>query len=315
MKANNKNAKRIIFDSMFSVCGITAFCGLLLLFLPSCRRSMEQMKPSPPDLRKCTRIEIQLKPSTLEYFCPTASNRRNIILNSEEKAYLKSLDTIVVNDQKLIKALAHDISLLSYIGPIEGYYSIKDTIHFNCYKNSECVASFTIIGDIIQTKDGHRFENKGLKILQTHILKSIEQKIQRFQLRVECADNLYNLCGLWRWYLEDKNIDSDPSKWCDTIFQKLYKVYGSSEEIVKKHFACPAAGEGKCHYAMNPNCKPNSPLDTVLLFETKAGWNQHGGPELFTFDNHDPHGGCVLLNDGTIKFIRTSEELNQLRWK
>jgi hypothetical protein len=29
----------------------------------------------------------------------------------------------------------------------------------------------------------------------------------------------------------------------------------------------------------------------VLLFETKAGWNQHGGPELFTFDNHDPKGG------------------------
>jgi hypothetical protein len=53
----------------------------------------------------------------------------------------------------------------------------------------------------------------------------------------------------------------------------------------------------------------------VLLFETKAGWNQHGGPELFTFDNHDPKGGCVLLNDGTVKFIRTKEELHQLRWK
>ena len=32
---------------------------------------------------------------------------------------------------------------------------------------------------------------------------------------------------------------------------------------------------------------------------------QHGGPELFTFDNHNPKGGCVLFNDGTIKFIRT----------
>ena len=53
----------------------------------------------------------------------------------------------------------------------------------------------------------------------------------------------------------------------------------------------------------------------VLLFETKAGWNQHGGPELFTFDNHEPKGGCVLLNDGTVKFIRTEEELQKLRWK
>jgi len=53
----------------------------------------------------------------------------------------------------------------------------------------------------------------------------------------------------------------------------------------------------------------------VLLFETKDGWNQHGGPELFTFDNHDPRGGLVLLNDGTTRFIRTKEELKRLRWK
>jgi hypothetical protein len=26
----------------------------------------------------------------------------------------------------------------------------------------------------------------------------------------------------------------------------------------------------------------------VLLFETKTGWNQHSGEELFTFDNHNP---------------------------
>jgi predicted enzyme involved in methoxymalonyl-ACP biosynthesis len=30
---------------------------------------------------------------------------------------------------------------------------------------------------------------------------------------------------------------------------------------------------------------------------------------------HDPKGGCALLNDGTVKFIRTKEELQQLRWK
>jgi len=78
---------------------------------------------------------------------------------------------------------------------------------------------------------------------------------------------------------------------------------------------CPSAGDGKNHYAMNPNCKPDSQADMVLLFETKAGWNQHGGPELFTFDNHDPKGGCVLLNDSTVKFIRTPEELQQLQWK
>jgi len=53
----------------------------------------------------------------------------------------------------------------------------------------------------------------------------------------------------------------------------------------------------------------------VLLFEAEAGWNQHGGPELFTFDNHDPRGGCVVLKDRTVKFIRTEEKLRQLRWE
>jgi hypothetical protein len=84
---------------------------------------------------------------------------------------------------------------------------------------------------------------------------------------------------------------------------------------IKMPHKCPSASEGKSHYAMNPNCKFDSPSDTVFLFEAKEGWNQHGGPELFTFDNHDPRGGCVLLNDGTVRFIRTTEELQQLRWK
>ena len=80
-------------------------------------------------------------------------------------------------------------------------------------------------------------------------------------------------------------------------------------------WTCPGVHAEDCSYAMNPNCMYDSPGDMVLLFETKAGWNQHGGPELFTFDNHDPKGGCVLLNDGTVKFIRTEEELHALRWK
>jgi hypothetical protein len=37
--------------------------------------------------------------------------------------------------------------------------------------------------------------------------------------------------------------------------------------------------------------------------------------ELFTFDNHDPRDGLVLLNDRKVKFIRTEEELKRLRWK
>jgi len=59
---------------------------------------------------------------------------------------------------------------------------------------------------------------------------------------------------------------------------------------------------------------------------TSSGGNvlsEYGGPELLTFDNNESRGGCVLLNDGTLKFIRTpvlsevegKEELHSLRWK
>jgi hypothetical protein len=51
-----------------------------------------------------------------------------------------------------------------------------------------------------------------------------------------------------------------------------------------------------------------------LLFETHAGWNQHGGPELMAFDHHEPNGCNVLLNRGKIKFI-TPDHVADLKWK
>jgi prepilin-type processing-associated H-X9-DG protein len=65
---------------------------------------------------------------------------------------------------------------------------------------------------------------------------------------------------------------------------------------------------------MNPNCEPNSPPDTVLLFETRSGWNQYGGPELLTFDNHQGKGANVLFNDGHFEFIRP-KDIGRLKWK
>jgi hypothetical protein len=120
-------------------------------------------------------------------------------------------------------------------------------------------------------------------------------------------------------YPKIKLIFPAPRRWCDALEWAFAGTRVRSKrhevDLIMKFHVCPSVGKGENHYAMNPKCRPDSPPDMVLLFETKAGWNQHGGPELFTFDNHDPKGGCVLLNDGTVKFIRTKEELQQLRWK
>ena len=169
----------------------------------------------------------------------------------------------------------------------------------------------------------------------------------QFKLRHDCARNMGGLHATGPLLRRKVNSYPEPNQWCDAIVQFCRNQYAVrdgvkmrrfTEEYISEIFTCPSVRERiyeensqsetndlnsqeqtvpllECHYAMNNNCEPNSPLDMVLLFETKAGWNQNGGPELFNFDNHDPKGGCVLLNDGMVKFIRTKEEFQQLQWK
>ena len=141
------------------------------------------------------------------------------------------------------------------------------------------------------------------------------QELMPFKLRCYCAYHIGGLYVSGALYRRNVIAYPDPNEWCDLVLTERINNEYVTEEKMLDFFKCPGSGKGKCNYAMNPNCKPDSPGDMVLLFETKDGWNQHGGPELFTFDNHDPKGGCVLLNDGKVKFIRTEEEFNKLRWK
>ena len=153
--------------------------------------------------------------------------------------------------------------------------------------------------------------------------------------------------GLWQG--PERPPCPDPNGWCDAIVRTMRRMHTTdyrqsgnerrqySDSVIARGFTCPAvraptdangtysssdtpdSSSPPPHnwvsdYAMNVNCRDDSPDDMVFLFESRPGWNQHGGPELFTFDNHDPKGGCVLLNDGTVMFVRTTEELAQLRW-
>ena len=175
----------------------------------------------------------------------------------------------------------------------------------------------------VRTEDQYWFAYSGDKyprrrgpMLRT--LVALTPEIRGFALRESCAWKLmgavYNNVNLKRGArLGEARIYPSASQWCDEVVFFWRGQHGSA--AMPEAFNCPAAPGGPCHYAMNPNCRPDSAPDMVLLFETTAGWNQHGGPELFTFDNHDPRGGCVVRNDGTIKFIHSEEELKQLRWK
>ena len=282
------------------------------------RQKLQSPEYDPPDLTTCTKVEIHYQPSMLEYFFPYAAQQS--LLSPAEMQYLRSLENIEVSEKQYLKIFANEVSR----GFADGFAVTEGrSARVVCYRNSDRLTSFGVYDDsFVETEDKQRFRYQegwqGLKILTP--------QMKPFEFRVRCANNIKNLWHRLRLYHKAEKLREKKSlggsemlyplsaDWCDAMVP-AYRSIGMLDKFILKPHICPAVGEGKNHYAINPHCKPDSPADMVLLFETKAGWNQHGGPELFTFDNHDPKGGCVLLNDGTVKFIRTKEELQQLRWK
>jgi hypothetical protein len=157
--------------------------------------------------------------------------------------------------------------------------------------------------------------------------------------KVACKNHLIGLKNALNIYSNQYGQYPPAENWCDLLMQNPH--------LRGYFFACPAAREehyhqtidqdadpnspwfqifsyrdpnGKvsyvkrCHYAINPNCKPNSPNDIVLLFETKGGWNQFGGVDILTTAYHMGRGCSVLFNDGQVEFIKP-DQIGQLKWK
>jgi len=305
MVAFAAHIRREIGYSRLRFAGICTALVLVLCLLVCVLYGQPSARPPDPayDLSRCTRIEISLLPSTITYL--QFNNKKQVLLTKEEDEYLRSLTTIVCDNPENIRVFAlQDLISGQYIGPTRGVPRIGQSMRIVGYDGSERATSFTIIGNSLRTDDGHEFRY-GSGFPHRHVVLS---QVWPFLLRGVCADNLSALHGSLTYSKAYERY----GQWCDAVWRSRQES-NPDPSYVKSPFECPSAHV--CHYAINPNCKPDSPADTVLLFETKPGWNQHGGPELFTLDNHDPKGGCVLLKDGTVKFIRTEEELKQLRWK
>jgi hypothetical protein len=103
--------------------------------------------------------------------------------------------------------------------------------------------------------------------------------------------------------------------WCDELLEE-------NDELAAIFVCQNSDGKpGQSSYALNKNVAGQKlsdlPRDTVLLFETTAGWNQVGGPELVTTGNHS------LLSTSLCNIIfahgRTqsfpSDKIHELRWE
>lgn len=134
-------------------------------------------------------------------------------------------------------------------------------------------------------------------------------RVRQVSFRMVCASNMSGLGKAMLIYANDYN-DMFPttSKWCDLLVEHA--------EVSKQTFRCPHIKEGPCSYAMNINIEKlgtNAPPGMVLLFETHPGWNQAGGFEILTTDNHQREGCNVLFMDGHVAFVKT-KDLNDLKW-
>jgi len=159
--------------------------------------------------------------------------------------------------------------------------------------------------------------------------------------RIMCGTNLGGLGKAMLIYANDHNDQlPDASKWCD-----LLVMYA---DISPEQFICNRSDAkiGESSYAINKEVAgmkmKDIPPDMVLLFETNYGraksprdfdirnrefaksskklkgkvykdrWNQVGGPELSTFENHNFDGCNILFADMHVKF---EKDLSMLRWK
>jgi hypothetical protein len=272
-------------------------------------------RPLPPDLTSCTRIEIRYFPTVLGY--PVwISEAEEKLLTPAEVQHIETLLQFVIDDPGQISAFAQTVASGSYGGVQSGVPSTKTVAAVLCHFDDRPPMRLRLYGTSrLVTADKQTFSYRAQLGLLARISSQVasSELLSQIRLRIRCARNLQYLHTGLRGF-EDQAVYPSPSTWCDAVLNR-YLDRGEAERNIRRQFECPTVGEGSCNYAMNPSCKSESPADTVLLFEIKEGWNQHGGPELFKVDNHEPRGGCVLLNDGIVKFIRTEDELRQLRWR
>jgi prepilin-type processing-associated H-X9-DG protein len=142
------------------------------------------------------------------------------------------------------------------------------------------------------------------------ILMPALARTRQLAFRMVCGTNMSGLSKAMMIYADDYDDKyPTPDKWCDLLIEYC--------EVDPISFHCKGAEEGPCNYALNENVVElgiSTQPDIVLLFETYPGWNQVGGPEILTTDNHQGDGCNVSFVDGHVEFVK-AEDIGKLKWK
>jgi len=140
----------------------------------------------------------------------------------------------------------------------------------------------------------------------------ISEKKRRKVERIICKTNILTIGRNLRLYIDDCSGNwPTEDTWCNMLLNR--------EDLYRADFHCPGTVSGECHYALNKEALGlqfgEENKDMVFIFESKPGWNQVGGRELLSMENHKDFGrGCnVLFGDGSAKWI-SAKEIEALRW-
>jgi prepilin-type processing-associated H-X9-DG protein len=147
-----------------------------------------------------------------------------------------------------------------------------------------------------------------IAILAGLLLPALGQAKGKAQ-QINCMNNLKQIALAVRMYSGDhKDTFPAAAKWCDDLAPYL----GGTT----RPFQCPAHPGARCSYAYNPRvasvdeAKVNP--QTVVIFESDAGWNAAGGPEAVARRHLRGLIG-VAFADGHVEMV-TPERLAGLRW-
>lgn len=148
-----------------------------------------------------------------------------------------------------------------------------------------------------------------IPMMAAMMLPALSQAKQKAQA-INCVNNLKQLGLAVRIYANDHNDQLPPAAtWCDAIQGSV----GSP-----KVFQCPSEPGRRCAYAFNAKLdgKKEGEIDpqTVLLYESDAGWNGTGGAGNLKPHKHSSRTVNVVFADGSVRQLARSR-LATLRWE
>ncbi|MBE0542628.1 MAG: DUF4190 domain-containing protein [Verrucomicrobia bacterium] len=140
------------------------------------------------------------------------------------------------------------------------------------------------------------------------LLPALAKAKQRAQT-ITCINNVKQLSLAVRMYSVASDDRFPPAEnWSEVIQHEVH---------ANKVFQCPSDPSLRCAFAYNRKLGglPEDEINpqTVLFFESDAGWNAAGGPELFSPHKHSRTSVIVGFADGSVRQLPRAE-VESLRW-